>query len=95
MVLLGLSYDFVRCRGVLTVADGSCCDMQSCVDLFKAVDPAVRRIRTVASIGPNAQYFLRDGVWKVYPAPEIVRSSAHWPTGSGPDRRSPPPDTAA
>jgi hypothetical protein len=62
-----LEYDFVARTGILFMMALNCTDMLGCIALFKAVDPEVRRIRTVAGIDGDTEYRLVAGSWRSYP----------------------------
>ncbi|MGA7327493.1 MAG: hypothetical protein WBX25_24140 [Rhodomicrobium sp.] len=39
-----LNYDFIGQQGFLYLPDANCTDMGGCIEVFKAIDPAVKRI---------------------------------------------------
>lgn len=51
-----MTYDFTRKTGVLRMAEGNCCDMQGCIDLFTRVAPDVQKIETYAGDVPDTFY---------------------------------------
>lgn len=60
---LTLSYDFRTRTGTLMLEDGHCCDMRGCIDMFKAIDPAVKRIDTYSGSEPDTSYHLGASGW--------------------------------
>lgn len=65
---LQLAYNWEASGGTLILADGDCCDMQACIDLFFAIDPAVYTIQTYSGTKADARYWRDGGEWKVaYP----------------------------
>jgi hypothetical protein len=59
-----LTYDFERGIGVLYMPEGANTDRSGCIELFKKIDPNVRRIWTVAGPYADTAYFkTSDGQW--------------------------------
>jgi len=63
-----LEYDFVKCTGRLYMADGDCCDMSACVQLFMAIDRHVKRIETFSGDEPDTMYGRPVDAWISYRA---------------------------
>jgi hypothetical protein len=68
-VPLELHYDFAAATGALIMADGECCDMQGCVALFTAIDPAVGVIVTFAGIEKDSVYVRHGRGWEAESRP--------------------------
>jgi hypothetical protein len=59
-----LEYDFDARAGRIYFPAHECCDMQACIDLFTAIHPDVRLIRTFSGSTPDTTYRKRDdGTW--------------------------------
>lgn len=59
-----LSYDFESRSGELHMGELSSTDMRGCIELFKAIDPEVREIRTYRAVGrADTSYHLERGKW--------------------------------
>lgn len=67
-----LEYDFARRAGVLYLADHNCTDMRGCIDLFKAIDPRVKDIVTIAGKRRDTSYRLIGEKWQAR-AGSVVR----------------------
>jgi hypothetical protein len=62
-----LEYDFQRREGYLWMAEGNCCDMPGCIEIFEAIDDEVLKIQTFAGSNPDTVYTRKDrGDWKAY-----------------------------
>ena len=59
----GLIYDRASRTGRLYMTANHCCDMSGCLDIFKAIDPAVRHVKTFMGEDPDTQYHF-DERWK-------------------------------
>lgn len=53
-----LEYNFKLKLGILIMANGSCCDMTECINLFKKIDPKVIQIQTFAGNKRDTTYSL-------------------------------------
>ena len=58
-----IAYDFDRKIGMLKMRDGNCCDMEGCIEFFKAIDPEIRRIETFSGEVPDTVYALTGNSW--------------------------------
>jgi len=56
-----LTYDFDEHEG--TIILGGPTDMTGCIELFKAIDPAVSLIDTRIRADHDTVYYQQDGVW--------------------------------
>ena len=65
-----LTYDFKEKVGQLMMEDGSCTDMSGCIKLFKAIDPGVVGILTIAGGRRDTGYVLINGEWQARVAPD-------------------------
>jgi hypothetical protein len=63
-VPLELTHDFQTAAGQLFMAAGHCCDMESCVALFVAIDPLVSEIRTISGLDKDAVYTRHGQRWE-------------------------------
>jgi len=55
-----LAYDFESRTGRLDMPPVCCCDMSGCINLFRAIDPDVRRIETYSG-GLRDTFYERNG----------------------------------
>jgi hypothetical protein len=58
-----LDYDFEKCEGTLYVPPQNCTDMETCVELFMAIDPEVRRIRVFSGDALDSRYVRHHTTW--------------------------------
>lgn len=59
-----IAYDFDKRSGKLVMAEDQCADMAGCIRLFKAIDPDVQLIKTLAGTKPDTIYkLLSTGEW--------------------------------
>jgi len=59
-----MQYLFPEKVGFITFATGECCDMTSCLSLFKAIDPKIRQIQTYSGDKKDTCYLLSEkGKW--------------------------------
>ena len=62
--VLRLDYDFSNRAGTLYLPELCCTDMMGCIKLFKAVDPEVEKIATIAGDEPDVVYVKRLQGWR-------------------------------
>ena len=63
-----IEYDFKSRLGVLRMADGDCCDMTGCINVFMRMDQEVSKILTYSGDKPETVYVKRsDGEWRAIP----------------------------
>ncbi|MGM4911453.1 hypothetical protein [Rhizobium sp. 768_B6_N1_8] len=61
---VGVEYDFSKKVGVLLMDEGSCCDMQGCLNMFLRIDPEVKHIQTIAGSELDTSYTKYGNDWK-------------------------------
>jgi hypothetical protein len=62
-----ITHDVRKHVGALYMPSGMCTDMSGAIDLFKRIDPKVRRIDTFSGDQPDAFYIKSaNGTWKAY-----------------------------
>jgi hypothetical protein len=72
----GLAYDFAAKAGRLDMGPISCCDMDGCIALFRAIDPSVTTIATFADGARDTRYEKVEGRWRAYVWDK--KSGAEW-----------------
>jgi hypothetical protein len=61
----GLTYDFENRHGALIMPAHCCCDMMGCINVFRAIDPEVREIKTYSGDATDTRYERNDqGQWR-------------------------------
>jgi hypothetical protein len=69
-----LHYDFATGCGQLTIARNGCTDMGGCIELFRRIDPNVRRIKTFSGSKADTAYAIdADGQWNAYQPVALAR----------------------
>jgi hypothetical protein len=61
---LELHYDFAAATGALIMADGHCCNMEGCVELFTAIDARVGVIVTFSGLEKDTVYMRHGQGWQ-------------------------------
>jgi len=58
----------------------TCCDMEGCINFFRAIDPGVRRIKTYAS-GQRDTFYWRDARdrWCASTTADVISAGRHLP----------------
>ncbi len=69
---VSLSYDGDSLVGLLYLPARHCCDMRACVQLFKQIDPDVKRIETFSGCEPDTIYQKNGEEWLAF-MPEWLR----------------------
>ena len=67
--IVRLEYDFTRWSGMAWFAEGHCCAMPGCIELFEGIDSECKYIFTFSGSKPDTAY-LRTGAgaeWKCWP----------------------------
>jgi len=59
--VVGLSYDFAVKRGDLFMVGEDCCDMDGCLDLFRAIDEGCLAVHTHNAEGYDTTYWRHPG----------------------------------
>jgi hypothetical protein len=66
--VLKIEVDYKRCEAWLYMAEGDCCDMGGCTELFTALHPGVIRIFTRSGDNPDTLYQKIDREWRAFAA---------------------------
>jgi hypothetical protein len=65
--VIRIEYDFEWCIGTAHFAEHNCCDMSGCINLFKRIDPYVKRIITFAGQQQDTWYKINAaGEWEAF-----------------------------